>query len=327
MLRTGPVFSEFKPLFNNKILKKVVNVYELKMKNKTSVCGIGDYYRGCFMLYYICKILNLEFDINIKNHPMSEFIITSKHEDKGINYDEVMYMEDYPNITAYMNNLISYLNRCNSEICYILCNLRYDEFNVAHPIYNVAQSLSPFLRNKLRPNDKLTAAVEERLSMLNLQKKNYGIIHLRCGDNFMLIDDNFNPNGPNPNSIINRNYFNNIVTTIKALNPYRKYLIIGDNNSVKGELNKIFPHFVSIKNDIVHLGQSKEQPYDAVKETMIDFYLMALSREIVSFTVYGHGSGFSKWCSVIYGVRFIQHYLLEPHIPRHIKKMGFLFKN
>jgi len=327
MLRFSPLLSEFRPLFNNKKLKKIVNVYQFQTKNQRSVCGIGDYYRGCFMLYYICRLLNLEFDINIKNHPISKFIVTSRHEDRGINYNTVIYMLDYNDINVYMKKLMEYLNNCNNEICYIMTNLRYDEFNVTNPMYNVVQSLTPFIRNKIKPNDELTAAVEERLSTLKLNKKNYGIIHLRCGDNFMLLNDKFDPSKKDQHSMLNNDYFNKIVSIIKqSVNMSNKYLIIGDNNSVKTELNKIFPNFISTKSDIVHLGQSIEHPDNAVKETMIDFYLMALSRHILSFTVYGHGSGFSKWCAVMYGVRFSQHYLLDSHIPTHLIKMGFLIK-
>ena len=42
---------------------------------------------------------------------------------------------------------------------------------------------------------------------------------------------------------------------------------------------------------------------------MIDFYLMAISQHIISFTVYGHGSGFCEYCAVIYGIRFKQYKL------------------
>ena len=314
---SNPYFYEFKHLFKNKNLKKIVNVYQnvnsIKNIKNNMMFGIGDFYRGCFYLYYICKMLNLEFDINIKNHLISNLIVTRNHEDKNIIYNEINYMSDKMNtnlhIDIYMINLINYLNDCKDDICYLICNLRYDIFDIKNPKYGITQSLTPIIINKIRPNDILTSAIEERLNILNLKKKNYGVIHLRCGDDFILKEDIFNINEPTK-SLMNKNKFIKIINIIKKLNiNNKKYLLIGDNNSVKFELNKIFPNFISIKNEITHLGCSNERTYESVKDTMIDFYLMAISQHIISFTVYGHGSGFCEYCAVIYGIRFKQYKL------------------
>lgn len=45
--------------------------------------------------------------------------------------------------------------------------------------------------------------------------------------------------------------------------------------------------------------------------TLIDFNIMRFSNFIISFTAYGHGSGFSKYCSTLYHVPFEQ-ILLQP---------------
>lgn len=53
--------------------------------------------------FYICKILNLEFDINIKNHLISNLIVTRNHEDKNIIYNEINYMRDKMNPNLHID--------------------------------------------------------------------------------------------------------------------------------------------------------------------------------------------------------------------------------
>ena len=39
--------------------------------------------------------------------------------------------------------------------------------------------------------------------------------------------------------------------------------------------------------------------------TLKEFYIMSFSSHIYSFSVYDHGSGFSKWCSVAYNIPYV----------------------
>ena len=59
--------------FTNTKLKKIVNVYQLEFTNGKSP-GIGDFLRGSFSFMQVAQLLNLEFDIDISNHPISKYI-------------------------------------------------------------------------------------------------------------------------------------------------------------------------------------------------------------------------------------------------------------
>jgi hypothetical protein len=48
-----------------------------------------------------------------------------------------------------------------------------------------------------------------------------------------------------------------------------------------------------------------ENDINSLKNTLIDFYLMSQSKQIISFSVYQHGSGFSKWCAVTYEIPYV----------------------
>ena len=75
--------------FKNKKIKKIVNVYQPNLIN-IKPGGFGDYLRGCISLSLLCKIIDVEFSMNIKNHPMSKYIYTDNHEDTNIDYETII---------------------------------------------------------------------------------------------------------------------------------------------------------------------------------------------------------------------------------------------
>ena len=73
----------------------------------------------------------------------------------------------------------------------------------------------------------------------------------------------------------------------------------------------IIPSFNRFKYLLNTIKSIKEQTYTnieiiVVNDTMLDFYIMRNSNKIISISPYTHGSGFSKWCSVIYDVPYIK---------------------
>lgn len=54
--------------FTNTELKKIINVYQLNYTNGVSP-GLGDFLRGCLFIAQLSSFLNIDFDIDISNHP------------------------------------------------------------------------------------------------------------------------------------------------------------------------------------------------------------------------------------------------------------------
>jgi hypothetical protein len=69
-------------------------------------------------------------------------------------------------------------------------------------------------------------------------------------------------------------------------------------------LNNIFPNIKFLIHDITHIGEGTRLQENKVKNTMIDFFLMANSSSIFSLTSYTHGTGFSYWCSKIFNIPY-----------------------
>jgi hypothetical protein len=287
--------------FTNTKLKKIVNVYQLEFINGKSP-GIGDFLRGCFSFMQIAELLKLEFDFDISNHPISKYIENTTNV-KGLDYKniEIYYeynrsktdkhnYEDTPiNInTNFLNTTINWLNSKDCEI--------FGFFSNAFPSFNkhTPEGINK-LNTKLQPNMLMQRYIDKTLVELNLQKKGYGVIHIRTGDKYMVNDEKMNINFIN--------YIKTIITSFVI--PGRKYLIISDSNQLKLHL-KTYPNFYILIKNIEHLGGEamKSHDTDGVMNTMLDYYLMSYSNAIISLSIYEHVSGFSKYCAILNNIPF-----------------------
>jgi len=138
--------------------------------------------------------------------------------------------------------------------------------------------------------------VNDRLKDLGLSKKNYGVIHIRAGDNYLLNNEEMSY------EFINRikNVLNKLIVS------ERRYLILSDSNYLKNIL-KTYPNFYIYINNIEHLGGESinEHNSEGIRNTMIDYFMMSYSNAIICLSVYNHLSGFSKYCSVLNDIPFL----------------------
>jgi hypothetical protein len=282
-------------------LKKIVHVYQLNYINGKSP-GLGDFLRGCFCFLQFSKLYNLEFDVDFSNHPMSKYLENIKHTN-GIDYNNI---EIYNNLNLSMDkclefenkfknidpefirNTINWLNSKNCEVVGFLSN--------AYPFFNkFTEEGKNFMKFKLQPNNIMQTYIDTTLSELGLNKNGYGVIHIRTGDNHLVNNEGFTKKF----LIKIKNILNNLIL------PDRRYLIVSDSNILKNML-KTYPNFYILIRQIEHLGgqSMKSTETNGIMNTLLDFYLMSYSNTILSLSTYGHVSGFSKYCSVIYGIPF-----------------------
>lgn len=297
--------------FNNRNLKRIINVYQLKYKNSVAQ-GLGDYIRGCFCLMQICAMLGLSFDMDLTNHPMSKYLIQQESENNkdseskyNINYAEVSRYENTNyipiNATTYSKNsinfFIEYVNNLNSM------GLSENFFTFCHsfPIFEVQDMGRKFILSKLLPNEMMQTAIKERLAHLELIPKKFAVIHIRSGDKYLI-------NNGTLNSFVVKKIIGILSKNMKS---GTRYLILSDNNQIKLLLKKVFPQVVIQLTKITHLGESVNPQDDAIMETLLDFYLMSNAFQIISFSPYNWGSGFSHWCSVLYKIPYVQFQVLD----------------
>jgi len=287
----------------NKNLKTIVHVYQYNYVNKKSP-GLGDFLRGSFYLMQLSRILNVEFKMDISNHPMAEFIINDG-KSGDINYNNITFLigHNRPD-TSYLfnppNNVyfdIEFANKVIKEINKTRAK-SVGLFTNAFPIYyNFSEYGRNVIKSQLIPNKTMTDYIDRTFNSLQLKPNTYAVIHIRTGDEYISSKKSTKP--PFTHKILN------IINQIK--NPAKKYLILSDNYALKLILKKIPNFYVYIHNNIEHLGGEinyNNKSSDGTKNALLEFYLMSYSNSILSLSVYNHISGFSRYCGEIYNIPF-----------------------
>lgn len=299
-----------KKLFTNTKLKKIVNVYQPNYKN-IKAQGFGDFIRGSIYLYHMSLILRLKFDIDLYNHSMSKYL---KFSNKQYYYDEndiegyLDRIDQSANIKL-ITEFIEKLNKHETDTIYVFNNL-IPQFDIENPKYGIIQRARNIILPKIEPQEYVLTQLDQKLSSIGLQRNKYAIIHVRCGDFYMNIQKNID----SEKHKISEKHLQDIIKFIGSYcNNNKKYIIIGDSNLIKNKITNTYKFLYKFNSEIIHLGESINPSDKSILETLIDFQLMRYSNYIISFTAYGHGSGFSKYCAVMYDIPFKQ-ILLKPEL-------------
>jgi len=277
--------------FSNPILKKLVNVYQPNYVNGNAP-GLGDYLRGCFGLMQISVMLGLEFDIDLNNHPIGQYIMDNPNK-TPINYSNVFRYHNNnwkTDSNSFLRDFINYLN-----------NIREETHCLFFSAFPVISKLSPIgkriMRLKMDPNEMMKQNIKLRMAKLGITPKSYGIIHIRSGDDKLLGD----------NKIINVKFLSKIEVFLSGtINPSNKYIILSDSNEIKLLIKGKFPNCIAQIKEVTHLGETGNHSDKAVMYTMLDFFIMAASNKIISISAYEWGSGFSQWCSAMYNIPIVK---------------------
>lgn len=283
----------------NKNIKKIVCVYQLQFTNSPSP-GIGDFLRGCFFTMQLTKLLKLEFELDISNHPTAKYIENSG-KNPAINYDNIEFIKGLnreselwkdPGIHFNIDFANQIINKLNNH----LKSDTYAFFTNAFPIFTSFLDIGrEKMRSMLIPNTFMQEYIDYTLNEMNLNRYTYATIHIRSGDQYLTNSEKMDIN------FINKikKYINRFIV------PNKKYLIISDSNILKVAL-KSYPNFYIINRKIEHLGgeNMKSSETNGIMNTLLDFYLMSYSNAIFTLSVYGHISGFSQYCAVINKIPF-----------------------
>jgi hypothetical protein len=290
--------------------KCIINVYQLVYNDNRIATGLGDFIRGSYFLIEFCKKYNFTYFIDFSNHPIKHFLrkynknqLNEKIKNiyKDINkfeldnfnpvIDNNKFINNYSNKEIYFN-FLEYLSNSkkNNENIFI--------YTITFPNEGLINNYKKIMRNILEPTDKMNLLVNIKLKMLNLKQYFYEVIHVRCGDEY-LSDKIIN------NEKINIDF---ILSDLNELNQNKKYLLISDNNYIKSFIKKKYNFINILYHDIVHTGETSEIILKKLENTMLDFYLISKSKNVMSYSVYKHGSGFSKWCAFTYDIPYYCKY-------------------
>jgi hypothetical protein len=150
------------------------------------------------------------------------------------------------------------------------------------------------MKQIIKPTDELSMLVDKKIFNLKLTKYNFTVIHIRFGDNYLV----------NKKTNIDLNKLNIIITQLKKIDTTKEYLLISDNNIVKKYIISQYPFIKTHFSEIIHTAEGDNIDNIKLQNTMIDFYLISYATKIDAFSIYMHGTGFSKWCAETYDIPY-----------------------
>jgi hypothetical protein len=296
-------------LYRKKI-QTISNVYQESYTENIKPTGFGDFIRGCYFLLQFCSKYKFQPKIII-NHPIAVFLekfykvfflnqivnkpllrlipMFTENNWKDSKFDTANYIVDTVTINKTIGEYVNYL--CTLKVI----NNSIFSYNIMFPYDEICEDHKKYVRDLLQPTEEIQLYLDSTLETLEVYKNCYSVIHIRSGDKY-LNDDT---------KIFDTAYFKKLVYEVNILisfNPDINYLLIADNNEIKLLLMERFPCLKAIFKSITHIGEGTVLEREKVKNTMLDFYLMANANSINSYTCYAHGSGFSYWCATTYNI-------------------------
>jgi hypothetical protein len=310
-------------------IQNFYNVYQSKYNSgKANATGLGDFIRGCYFMMEFCDEHNFKYNV-LFNNCISKFL-KIKTPNIGLiskMLERVVFFRNN-NLLEYniQNNVILEPIKNNSNIMvdfveYTMNTLYYDNnvfiYNNAFPRYDIKDHHKTYMTRILEPTDDIKVNVHKIMSELNLCSKQFYLIHIRAGDNYLkkesstfkkefiskLINNIKNDIG----QIMNINSIDNGIGNEKKTIP--NFLLISDNNEIKSILKCFFPNFKIFIKPITHFGEGVELEEENVKNTLIDFYIISFAKSIYAYSVYKHGSGFSYWCAKTFNINYTCKYI------------------
>jgi hypothetical protein len=284
----------------------IENVYQEKYNYYINATGLGDFIRGSYFLMEFCDNHDIPFNINILNHPISQFLELYENKQRfiynNINKFELRNFNPHISEDGIITNVydpsindgfIRYLSKQHvfKEKIYV--------YTVAYPSDYIAEQHKEYMKRILTPSKSLSLLVDNTISELGLIKNQFTIIHIRYGDDFLIknIDD------------IEKSHLEVFQNTFDSLDLTQTYLLISDNTTIKTILSSQYPFIKTHFNEISHTGEGTLLETKKLQNTMIDFNLFSHAANVIAFSTYKHGTGFSKWSAETYSVPYSCQFL------------------
>jgi hypothetical protein len=296
--------AEIASVYSNTTLKKVVNVYQTQFVD-FKASGFGDYLRGSFMMFQLLRTLekytgvHVDFDMDLRNHPMSKFLICDSTLETPTDYtklgnfhiDSLLVNQDENDI-AYQHivrEVVRYFNKIQQPTFFAYCckDIVYTE---------MLDSEKAFIRSKIQPTSEMETYITDSLTRLGVTGA-YTTLHVRLNDAVCF------PHAVGTSqATLNTQLMDDLVAAVRSkVEEGKTYVLVSSNTRVKEALTG--GNILSLPTAICHIGQNQEPTDEQLRDTLLDFYLMSRSAEILAFSTY-HRTGFSLECSNIYGIPY-----------------------
>lgn len=277
---------------SNSIQKICVQHFVTSMSNGGKPPGFADFLRGTIALYKLCKEYQTTLRIH-DAHPIFYWLQPNEHLIKDSYFPIYeLVMNNRPTCPYLVMPMKIRQLLQNNDRFSIVTNSFYNETNMGE----IPSDAKQFIRTIITPSAKLVSYCNHVFDQLTIQPHMYSVIHLRLGDNYISMD------------LFEEHYCNRIIEQIRQVIQCRpsttRYVLLTDASSFAKHICKMIPQLLYWENKKIHLGwlpsASMTILQENIKDTLVDFYILSQSNNIISM----NDSGFSKIASLLFDIPY-----------------------
>lgn len=269
-------------------VKMCVHTYLTTVTSDHQPPGFADFLRGTIALYGLSKKYGYNLYLG-SGHPLFHYMKPNRY-----------IINTYSDVIDITNG--DYRDLYQKLECLFKSNKSFSTFT--HSFYhfengnltnwgNIEEDCKKYIKDILTPSIELETKINNILhNVYNINE--FKVIHIRFGDNYIhnnVYDEN-----------VYTSYYNKICN---LMDKNVKYVLITDSSAMGNKLKMTIPELYYWNNSKIHLGDVKNHP-SGILDTLVDFFIMSRSTEIISSNVLYEGSvsGFSHVVSLLYNITY-----------------------
>ncbi|MBT8573846.1 hypothetical protein G6699_09755 [Polynucleobacter paneuropaeus] len=264
--------NSYKRIINELVSDSTHSIVQVYSNDKEKVSthsahGFGDFLMGSVSLRQFAEKLNYIPRVSFNNHPIFRYLCNKTIVD-SLDLKNVKYIFDTPELIDFVDQSLVFTN---------------------HQPIKIAQNDKSFvIENCLTPRVDFQKKISEIRDQLGLNGA-YTVIHIRSLDK----------------EEISKKLLAKLQKLINpVLESEKKYLLLSNNGAILSYLNA--PNLIKTGLLRCHSGESHIDN-EELRDTLIEFFLMSTSQEIIQFSPYPWGSNFSNIISIIYDIPLCKH--------------------
>lgn len=271
--------------------KQCVHKYLTKCVTNTQPPGFADFLRGTICLYNFSKMYGYTLVID-SEHPLFQFLKNNKnivYTNPMTQTEELIPPFSIDEIFLELNNMFN-----SGRSFSVMTNSFYESEGRFENFGAISEDCANYIK------DILTPSIEVEVKLYNIFSTVYNldihdpfkIIHLRFGDDF--IHNNTYDND------LYKLYYDKVYNLVNE-NKDEKYVLISDSSKMANNLKSDIQALLYWDNSKIHLGDLKNIQTSYILDTIVDFFIISKSNEIISI---GDASGFSRINGVIHNIKY-----------------------
>lgn len=279
--------------------KTVINVWKQEYKpftksqeNGATYWGLGDMLRGLICTHMVSLYYGYNHFIDFSLHPIGKVLKQRPHpHEEYVRKNIDSSMEEFLQCPLNSGYVIDLIESSSFQTVLMSTNSHpyiYDEY--------IPEETKQYISGIMTPTDEFQQDIDAVMDGIIQWTKGapFNIIQYRLGDDALVVEKDKK----------SKTELDNIKRHLKQhILPNEYYIILTDSNDFRQyiyrNLNDI-PNVFVFDHKISHIGYHEDD--DALKNSMLEFFIITKSKKITSFSVYSWISGFVKAASVIYNI-------------------------